>query len=380
MSIYPDKKNGKLTGRWYVEVQIKGQRKRGRFNTMEDAKRAEARFRTELAAGDTVGATLRTDRVAPETLAHLWAKASEMMWRDNRHGKLSRAKLAWILQEIGDFRLHSIPADYGDRLIRRLEEDGKKPGTVNRYIAAISAVLHWGKRRGYVQFTPAFDMRREERGRTRWLTNEEEYQLISTLRAFDYADVADLCIVAIDTGCRLGELLGVQHQLNGDRLHLWKTKNDKPRTVPLTPRAQAILEARLPWSINEKRLRTAWEKAKDAMGLSHDKEFVFHALRHTCCTRLCRMRPAINILTIKKWMGHERIETTMRYAQIADDMLEEARDMLAHGVGQEPRRVWGGVGQEPPGVRNNVGHGVGDGPPSGALEKHPTGPVLEATE
>ena len=40
MSIYPDKKNGKLTGRWYVEVQIKGQRKRGRFNTMEDAKRA----------------------------------------------------------------------------------------------------------------------------------------------------------------------------------------------------------------------------------------------------------------------------------------------------------------------------------------------------
>ena len=234
MSIYPDKKNGKLTGRWYVEVQIKGQRKRGRFNTMEDAKRAEARFRTELASGDTVGATLRTDRVAPETLAHLWAKASEMMWRDNRHGKLSRAKLAWILQEIGDFRLHSIPADYGDRLIRRLEEDGKKPGTVNRYIAAISAVLHWGMRRGYVQFTPAFDMRREERGRTRWLTNEEEYQLISTLRAFDYADVADLCIVAIDTGCRLGELLGVQHQLNGDRLHL-----RKPKTTNHGPPAHA---------------------------------------------------------------------------------------------------------------------------------------------
>jgi integrase len=155
--------------------------------------------------------------------------------------------------------------------------------------------------------------------------------------------------VAIDTGCRLGELLGGQQQLNGDRLHLWKTKNLKPRTLPLTPRAQAILEARLPWSINEKRLRTAWEKAKDAMGLSHDKGFVFHALRHTCCTRLCRMRPAINIVTIKKWMGHERIETTMRYAQIADDMLEEARDMLSHGVGQEPRRVWGGVGQEPPG-------------------------------
>jgi len=120
--------------------------------------------------------------------------------------------------------LHDEGGLWRDDLIRRLEEDGKKPGTVNRYIAAISAVLHWGKRRGYVQFTPAFDMRREERGRTRWLTNEEEYQLISTLRAFDYADIADLCIVAIDTGCRMGELLGPLH--NETYLHVDEVRGD----------------------------------------------------------------------------------------------------------------------------------------------------------
>ena len=85
-------------------------------------------------------------------------------------------------------------------------------------------------------------MRREERGRTRWLTNEEEYQLISTLRAFDYADVADLCIVAIDTGCRLGELLGVQHQLDGDRLHLQSDCREK--TSRLVEAEVAVLEGR----------------------------------------------------------------------------------------------------------------------------------------
>jgi hypothetical protein len=30
MSIYPDKKDGLLTGRWRVEVQLNGLRKRGR--------------------------------------------------------------------------------------------------------------------------------------------------------------------------------------------------------------------------------------------------------------------------------------------------------------------------------------------------------------
>jgi hypothetical protein len=33
MSIYPDQKDGQLTGRWRVEVQLNGLRKRGRFTT-----------------------------------------------------------------------------------------------------------------------------------------------------------------------------------------------------------------------------------------------------------------------------------------------------------------------------------------------------------
>jgi hypothetical protein len=41
MSIYPDKKAGQLTGRWRVEVQLNGLRKRGRFASHDDAKRAE---------------------------------------------------------------------------------------------------------------------------------------------------------------------------------------------------------------------------------------------------------------------------------------------------------------------------------------------------
>lgn len=49
MAIYADKKNGKPTGRWAVEVMVNGTRKRGRFESMAEAKAAEKRFLAEFA-------------------------------------------------------------------------------------------------------------------------------------------------------------------------------------------------------------------------------------------------------------------------------------------------------------------------------------------
>jgi len=42
MPIYPDRKNGQLTGRYRVEVTVDGQRRRGRANSLADAKSLEA--------------------------------------------------------------------------------------------------------------------------------------------------------------------------------------------------------------------------------------------------------------------------------------------------------------------------------------------------
>ena len=58
------------------------------------------------------------------------------------------------------------------------------------------------------------------------------------------------------------------------------------------------------------------------MGLSNDDQFVFHATRHTCATRM--VDASINIFVIKEWMGHKRIETTLRYAHVRPENLDEA--------------------------------------------------------
>jgi hypothetical protein len=44
MSIYPDKKDGVVTGQWRVEVQLNGLRKRGRLSCRVCRSCAYARF------------------------------------------------------------------------------------------------------------------------------------------------------------------------------------------------------------------------------------------------------------------------------------------------------------------------------------------------
>jgi hypothetical protein len=80
MSIYPDKKDGVVTGRWRVEVQLGSMRKRGRFDTMAEAKAAEASWQVQLASGSTEDATSRD--TGTKTLLQLLAKAAPMLWTD----------------------------------------------------------------------------------------------------------------------------------------------------------------------------------------------------------------------------------------------------------------------------------------------------------
>src|SRR5437763_13470976 len=342
MSIYPDKKKGVVTGRWRVEVQLGTMRKRGRFDTMAEAKEAERKWRDELARGEVDNATVRADQLAPKTLSQLLAKAAPLLWDKDKHGILSIKKVQWFIKECGDPQLARWTADYIDKAVLKLRKADKAPGTINRYLSALHAVLGWGAKPGrrYVPVMPEFSWQEEDEGRVRWLTPDEEHRLIATLRALGeprwakriqppdcWEEVADFCIVAIDTGCRLSELLSAQpDQLDGKWLRLWKTKNGKPRSVPVSDRAQAIMTKRLPWRIRTHQLRYAWNKAKVAMGLSGDGEFVFHALRHTRATRLVEL--GVNLRVIQQFMGHRAIQTTLRYAHVSDDMLAKTGELI----------------------------------------------------
>jgi hypothetical protein len=130
MSIYPDKKDGVVTGRWRVEVQHGALRKRGRFDTMAEAKDAEKRWKTDLAAGCVETFEIRASHIShPETLSSLLAKGAPLLWeKGSAHGTLSHKKVRWVIQHCGDIPLAKIPHDYVDNLVLRLQKAGKAPG------------------------------------------------------------------------------------------------------------------------------------------------------------------------------------------------------------------------------------------------------------
>lgn len=66
--------------------------------------------------------------------------------------------------------------------------------------------------------------------------------------------------------------------------------------------------------------------SQSKMGLATDLYFVFHACRLACATRLVQAN--VNLRIIRRFMGHERIETTIRHAQLSDTMLQGALDRM----------------------------------------------------
>lgn len=317
--IYPDKKNGELTGRWRVEVQRNGKRARGRFNSMDEAKEAE---RTWLAAFPMVSAKTREDkRGVPKTLADLVERLGDIPWRGRDSREITESRLAVMIKLLGPKSgISDVSTEHLDRAIASLVARGLKGSTINKYLSSLHVILNHAKDRRWLGTLPAFPWLDEDEGRIRWITSEEEVRLMQHLPN----DIGVLVKVAIRTGMRRGELLSLQpEQVERQWVHLWKTKTKTPRTIPINDRTYAdlmfLLDTGMP---TEHVLRYQWEVARKAMGLQDDPWFTFHVTRHTCATRLVQAN--VNLRIIQRWLGHKRIETTIRYAQVSDQMLSTA--------------------------------------------------------
>ncbi len=220
---------------------------------------------------------------------------------------------------------------------RKLDKGGRSDATVNRYLSRFRTFLAWNvaeKNRTVPVTDINWDWRKETKGRIRWLSFEEGATICSLVPQ----GTAQLIQVAIATGCRREELMSATlGQVEDDAFHMWKTKNGEPRSVPITPETAATLRELIGGTMPSARsLRRHWDKAKKEMGMEHDKEFVFHACRHTCATRL--LDADVDTLIIKEWLGHKRIETTQRYTHVRPKNLRAAMlrvgDLRARETGQ----------------------------------------------
>ena len=155
--------------------------------------------------------------------------------------------------------------------------------------------------------------------------NISDMQIRMLLDAFAPGQERDVTTLALLTGMRKGEILGLERSnIYDGRIILRpdQTKGKKARVVPLSDEAKTLV-ASVPFNVTERSLRREFEKARKAI---RREDLRFHDLRHIYASRLASSGESL--VTIKELLGHSSLIVTSRYAHAAPDRYDEIAGKL----------------------------------------------------
>jgi integrase len=231
--------------------------------------------------------------------------------------------------------------------ILRRQEDGVSNATINRELALLSAAINrYNKDLMDNLPNPASGRKlKEPEARIRWITEAEADRLIEeaekSLRAHYLADFIRL---ALNTGCRAQEMLGLEwSRVDMERQLIFlegqHTKTAKRRSVPLNEVAYQALASRLafcaehcagtPWvfcnAAGERiaSVKKSFAHARSQAGITN---FRIHDLRHTCAAWLTTA--GVPTTEIRDLLGHSSITMTEKYAHLSPDNVRRAVQRL----------------------------------------------------
>lgn len=278
--------------------------------------------------------------------------------------------------------------DYLDRRASKVLREGTKsekrisPFTVEREKIALSALFTYAVDNEFI-FSDAHPVKRVkvpkgEKNRQRELLPSEEARVLAVCRDNGHLSyLAPIIHTALNTGLRKGELLRLRwgavdltrRTLPDDSRSFGtitvESTNDNPtkdrttRHVPVNATLHGVLEelhlqalreaSATPGAIRERfvfvnprtgtrwdDIGNAWDSALRRAGI---KGLRFHDLRHTFATRARRVGMPLEIL--QRVLGHAEVTTTMRYAHVADQEVNQAMNLLC-GAGVAQRQGSGG--------------------------------------
>ncbi|NEL74389.1 MAG: site-specific integrase, partial [Xanthomonas perforans] len=172
----------------------------------------------------------------------------------------------------------------------------------------------------------------ESKGRERFLSEPERLALLAACDASDCAALAPLVRLALATGARRGELLGLQWEhvdLDRRTARFIDTKNGENRTVPLatgvTQMLQAMARTTGPiFPITGPMLDKPWRAACVSAGLG---DFRFHDLRHSAASYLAMS--GASLMDIAAILGHKTLAMVKRYSHLSEQHTKSAIDRMA---------------------------------------------------
>jgi integrase len=227
--------------------------------------------------------------------------------------------------------------------VHRRKNLGISASTINRELALFSAAINFANREWDWQLPNPLKGKKlkEPEGRVRWITCEEADSLIAAARSEPKAPhLADFVILGLNTGCRSGELLGLDWRridLKADLIYLEAehTKAGKRRSVPLNRQArEAVLNRKRfqqqfcpksQWVFCDEvgsqiqSVRRSFATACRRVGI---QDFHIHDLRHTCAAWLVSL--GVPLTEVRDLLGHSTVKVTERYAHLAPENVRMA--------------------------------------------------------
>jgi len=363
-----------------VKVRLKGHpAQSASFARLTDAKKWASS--TESAIRE--GRHFKTTEAKRHTIADLLDRYQrDELGKHNQRARHDRAPiLAWWRESIGVRLLADVTpaliAEHRDRLLN----EGRAPATAVKYLAILShafsvAVREWG----WLESSPLAKVKKPSlpRGRVRFLDDDERAALLRECRASSNAFLYPVVVLALSTGMRQGEVMGLHWRepkqapegawgvvdLDAGRIVLHQTKNGERRLVPLVGHALECLRqlakvrrldtdlcfpaakpprrklGELPRPIQPVDLRKPWETALQRAGIEN---FHFHDLRHSAASYLAMHGATLAV--IADTLGHKPLQMVKRYAHLSEahtasvvTRMNEAifRDATPQNAGGQP--------------------------------------------
>ncbi len=325
---------------WWTCIRHNGRKIQKSLETSDRklAKAIEAKVRTEIIEGKYYEKPIGRDKTFKDMMDKFMKEHAPKV-SDNMQRSYATSS-NHLLKFFGEVDLLSISPKMISRykILRREEESA--PGSINLELSMLSKAFNLAVREWeWLKDNPVSKVPLEKKNneRDRWLSKDEEATLLDNSPEW----LRDLIVMSLNTGLRQEELLSLEWprvNLLRKTILIAKTKNDKPKTLPLNKFALDVINRRSKIrsiknnyvfftksgkKIDAQNLRKSFNNAKRKAEIV---DFRWHDLRHSFATRLAQA--GIDLYKISKLLGHQDIKITQRYAHHCPDSLRNGVEIL----------------------------------------------------
>jgi len=317
-------------GSWYYDFQIKakryGPKSLGRISrTLAQEKIDSLKASIRNGTYEEKKTSLSFAEFIPLYLKYAYSK--------NKPSTMARTEMSCkLFRQHFTGSLESVSVQAIDNFVDFRKNQWRSNGTINRDLDVLGAILNKALEYDYIRKTPKIEKLKYNSQRCRYLVGDEEERLLAKAGP----KLREICIFALNTGMRQGEILALRWKhisFEQGLIQVEHTKNNLTRYIPINKTVRKLLL--LKYEVRESDtapifnyrhsgpLRNGFWWACKHAGI---KDFRFHDLRHTFASRL--VMKGVHIRVIQQLLGHQSLKMTERYTHLSSVSLASAVDLL----------------------------------------------------